>query len=66
MDCNCKDYTHDIHIENHAHVHKEQEKTSNKNRKLNDVAVELICTSNYEKDEAIQLQLIKAFPFLIY
>lgn len=57
MDCNCNDYTYSIHVEGYTGSHEEH--PSGKNRKLNEVAVELICSVNYEKDEAIQLQSIK-------
>ena len=61
MDCNCKDYTYNIHVEDYISPNKEPEKPD-KNRKLIDAVVEAICFTQYDKDETIQLQVMKVTP----
>lgn len=65
MDCNCKDYTFNLHIEEYVNPNKEAEKQPDKNRKLIDAVVEAICFTQYEKDEAIQLQVLKVIHRIV-
>lgn len=59
MDGNCKDDTFYIHIE--EYVGQDKDKIPDKKRKLIDAIVESVCQTNYEKEESIQLQVMKVY-----
>lgn len=66
MDCSCKDYTVNIHIEEYATSEKDNQKFSDPKRKLIDAVIESISQTNYEKEESLQLTVIKVMTTQLF
>lgn len=57
LDGNCRDFTAGLHLDDHKH--SKDEPQHNENRKLIDSIVESVCSCRSEKNENVQLQVIK-------